>query len=527
MCIVATGRNVRRRDRMKPRDGSSSRTHPCDDTSAGTSDHLPFGEETLDPADWGALRAVGHQMLDDMFDHFATLRERPVWQPMPEEAKQRLRTAVPREPSDPGQVYEEFKRSILAYPTGNAHPRFWGWVMGTGTPIGMLADMLTSGLNAHGAGYDQAAPVVEGQVIEWIAELLGFPAKTSGLLVSGASVGNLIGLAVARNTKAGFDVRREGHQDGTAGRLVAYCSTETHSWAQRAVELMGLGSRSLHRIPVGADFAMDLAALRTAITQDRGQGFRPFCVIGNAGTVNTGAFDDLSALAEICRDEDLWFHVDGAFGAWAAISETSRNQVSGLELADSLGVDLHKWPYLPFEVGCALVREPEKHRETFALAPAYLASACRGILAEPMRFADLGLDLTRSFKALKVWMSLKVHGADAYARLIDQNVRQARYLAGLIKQSPDLECLAPVALNIVCFRFRHDEYDEPALEVLNQEILCRLQESGTAVASGTQIRGRFAIRVAVTNHRSRKDDFDLFVRAVRQQGNQLIGQRPG
>lgn len=512
---------------METRDRDISPRRVPGGTGQPSSDGLPPVEESLDPTNWDSLRDLGHAMLDDMFDHFATLRERPVWQPMPEEAKQRLRTAVPREPSDPAMVYEEFKRSILAYPTGNAHPRFWGWVMGTGTPIGMLADMLTSGLNAHGAGYDQAAPVVEGQVIEWIAELLGFPAKTSGLLVSGASVGNLIGLAVARNTKAGFDVRREGHQDGTDGRLVAYCSTETHSWAQRAVELMGLGSRSLHRIAVGADFAMDHAGLRTAITQDRGQGFRPFCVIGNAGTVNTGAFDDLSALAEICRDEDLWFHVDGAFGAWAAISETSRDQVSGLELADSLGVDLHKWPYLPFEVGCALVRDPEKHRDTFALSPAYLASTRRGILAEPMRFADLGLDLTRSFKALKVWMSLKVHGADAYARLIDQNVRQARYLAGLIEQSSDLECLAPVALNIVCFRYRPASHDESTLDALNQEILCRLQESGTAVASGTQVEGRFAIRVAVTNHRSRKADFDLFVRAVRQQGNQLIGQRPG
>lgn len=481
-----------------------------------------MSEETLDPKDWESLRALGRQMLDDMFDHFATLRDRPVWRPMPEEVKQRLRTPAPRQPTDPREVYEEFKQSILAYPTGNAHPRFWGWVMGTGTPLGMLADMLTSGLNAHGAGYDQAAPVVERQVISWMAELLGLPPQTSGVLVSGASMGNLIGLAVARQAKADFDVRRDGHQESGHARLTVYCSTETHSWAQRAVEVLGLGNRSLRRVPVNEDDTIDLAALEAAIEADRQRGWRPFCIIGNAGTVNTGAFDDLHALADICHTEDLWFHVDGAFGAWAAISSTSRDLVRGLERADSLGVDLHKWPYLPFEVGCALVRDPERHKETFSLSPAYLASPRRGILAEPMQFADLGLDLTRSFRALKVWMSLKVDGADLYGRLIDQNLGQARYLEGLVQRSPDLECLAPARSNIVCFRFRPAGHDDSSLDGLNNEILCELQESGTAVASGTQIRGRFAIRVAVTNHRSRQDDFDLLIAAVRRLGNRLL-----
>jgi glutamate/tyrosine decarboxylase-like PLP-dependent enzyme len=337
-------------------------------------------------------------------------------------------------------------------------------------------------------------------------------------------VGNLIGLAVARHVKAGFDVRRDGLAEA-AHRFVVYCSTETHSWAQRAVELLGLGHRALHRIPVGADFRIDLVALRAAIEDDLSRGLQPICVIGNAGTVNTGAFDDLLALAEICRDQGLWFHVDGAFGAWAAISHASRALVNGLELADSLGVDLHKWLYLPFEAGCALVRDPECHRQAFAVTPAYLTAARRGILAEPMVFADLGLDLSRSFKALKVWMSFKVHGIGTYGRLIDQNIQQARYLAGIIQEASDMECLAPVSLNIVCFRFRPAGYDEQALDALNDEILCRLQESGTAVTSGTRIGGRFAIRVAITNHRSQRGDFDVLVTAVRELGRQLIEQQ--
>lgn len=495
---------------------------PPEQPSEPRSDAVTPAEETLDPGDWNAIRALGHQMLDDMFDHMSTVRHRPVWQAMPEATKQRFRASVPWEPTDARQVYEEFQQAILPYATGNAHPRFWGWVMGSGTALGMLADMLAAGMNAHGAGYDQSAPVVERQVIDWIARLMGLPEHTSGLLVTGASVGNLIGLAVARNAKAGFDVRQQGLQATTRNRFVVYCSTETHSWAQRAVELLGLGNRALRRVSVGDDFQIDLTALRTALEHDRAEGLHPICVIGNAGTVNTGAFDDLLALADVCREQNLWFHVDGAFGAWAAISRTSRPRVQGLELADSVGVDLHKWPYLPFEAGCALVRDPELHRQAFAVTPPYLTAARRGILAEPMIFAELGLDLSRSFKALKVWMSFKTHGVNAYGRLIEQNIQQARYLARIIDRSQDMERLAPVALNIVCFRFRPLGCGEETVDALNNEILCRLQESGTAVVSGTRLAGKLAMRVAITNHRSQRADFDLLVRSVREIGERLI-----
>lgn len=479
-------------------------------------------EESLDPANWPELRALGHRMLDDILDYLGSVRQRPVWQPVPEAVRRRIRQPLPAGPSDAAAVYEEFKETVMPYPTGNIHPRFWGWVMGTGTPLAMLADMLASGMNPHVAGYDQSAAIVEKQAVAWLAELLGFPASASGLVVGGGTMANLIGVAVARHVKAGFDVRTEGLQRG-GPELVLYASTETHGWAQRAAELLGLGNRSLRRLPVDEAFRMSVLALEEALQEDRKAGRRPFCVIGTAGTVNTGATDDLQRLAVLCRDEGLWFHVDGAFGALAALAPDCRDRVAGIEQADSIAFDLHKWMYLPFEAGCALVRDAGAHRATFSMAPSYLAPTGRGILPQPLEFAGLGLDLSRGFRALKVWMSLKVHGTRAFGRLIQQNVEQAAYLKRLVEREAELELLAPVALNVVCFRLHPQGIDdEVVLSRLNEELLLRLQESGIAVISSTVLRGRFALRVAITNHRSRREDFDLLVRTVLALGRDVV-----
>jgi aromatic-L-amino-acid decarboxylase len=302
---------------------------------------------------------------------------------------------------------------------------------------------------------------------------------------------------------------------------LVYASTETHSSVRKAVELLGLGNQALRRIPVAPDYTIDVAALRRAIAVDRAAGHRPICVVGNAGTVNTGATDDLPALAALCRDEGLWLHVDGAFGALAAISPALRPLVPGIEQADSVAFDLHKWMYLPYEVGCTLVRDQAAHRATFAVTPAYLAALDRGIAAGGFPFAERGVQLSRGFRALKVWMSLKAHGVEAFARLIEQNVRQAAHLVDLIAAHPRLELLAPAPLNVVCFRYNAPELDAAALNALNQEILLRIQESGLAVPSHTDLGGRFAIRVAITNHRSRREDFDLLAQAVVATGDAL------
>lgn len=478
-------------------------------------------QETLDPQAWDRMSALGRRMVDDMMDYLRTVRERPVWQPLPEEVKAAFRKPLPKGPEDIEKVYDEFRRDVLPYPTGNIHPRFWGWVMGNGTPFAMLADMLAAGINVNQGGGAQSGNLVEMQVIAWCKEMMGFPAGASGLLVSGGSMANLVGLTVARNAKAGFDIRAEGVQ-GSRGRMTMYASSEVHSSVQKAVELLGLGTKSLRLIPVNEDFEIDVQALLRTIKADRAEGMHPLCVIGCAGTVNTGAFDDLESLARICREENLWFHVDGAFGALAAIAPELRSLVRGMDAADSLAFDMHKWMYLPYEVGCTLVRDGDLHRRAFTLTPEYLAHhATRGIAGSDVWLSDYGVQLSRGFRALKVWMSIKEHGVEKFGRQIQQNVEQARYLESLVRRDSRLELVAPVPANIVCFRYVGTHPDSQGLNDLNQELLLRLHESGVAAPSYTTLGDAYALRVCITNFRSRLEDFDILVREVLRLGAAL------
>jgi len=361
---------------------------------------------------------------------------------------------------------------------------------------------------------------LELQVIDWCKEMLGFPAAASGLLVSGGSVATLTGLAVARNVKAGFDVRRQGL--AAAQRpLVLYASTEAHDSVQKAIELLGLGSEALRLVPVRDDYKIDVQALQAAIAADRAAGRQPFCVVGTAGTTNTGSVDDLSALADIAQREDLWFHVDGAIGAVAALSPALRPLIAGMERADSLSFDLHKWMHMPFEAGCVLIKDAAAHRNVFELVPAYMAPGTRGVAGTSHWFTDYGIQASRGFRALKIWMSIKEHGAAKYGRLMEQNVEQARYLEALVDAHPELERLAPVALNILCLRYRPEGLGEEQLNRLNQELLLRLHEGGVVVPSGTILERRYALRVAIFNHRSQTGDFDLLVKEVVRLGREL------
>jgi aromatic-L-amino-acid/L-tryptophan decarboxylase len=476
-------------------------------------------EETLDPQDWTALRQLAHGMVDDMLDYIQNVAQRPVWTPITEGAKSALNQPLPTEPTPPEQVYADFKAHVLPFNMGNIHPRFWSWVNGSGTAMGMLSDMLASGMNPNNTIGEHAGQYVEKQVIEWLKTMLGYPSVGSGLLVSGGSLANITAIIVARNH---FDsqIRATGNA-AVGGQLVMYCSSETHNCLFKAADVIGIGGENLRKIPVDADYQMDVEALKNAILEDKNNGKVPFCIVGNAGTVNTGAIDPLDALLVLSREQGLWFHIDGAFGALAKLAPDFDDKLKAIESADSVAFDLHKWMYMNYDVGCVLIKDEAIHRAAFAQAASYLAHHERGLASGIEPRANFGLELSRGFRALKVWMSLKEHGIEKYRRMIHQNIQQAAYLGELVENQPLLELLAKQTMNLVCFRFNPKGLSEDELNRLNKEILMRLHEQGIAAPSYCFLNGRYAIRVANVNHRSKKEDFEALVEGVLRIGKGL------
>ncbi|MEO9169785.1 MAG: pyridoxal-dependent decarboxylase [Candidatus Baltobacteraceae bacterium] len=469
----------------------------------------------LDPKDWAAFRNLSHAALDDALDYLERVRDRPVWQEMPDEIVKRLRGPLPQDPTPIGDVYDEFVASIMPYNSGNIHPRFFGWVQGTGTPTGMLADMLASAMNSNVGGRNHGAVHVERAVIAWFLRLFAFPENGSGVLTTGTSSANLIAVLVARTRALGVEARTTG-VDPTQGRLTGYASSATHGCVRRAFEVAGLGSASLRVLPTDSLHRIDPGALARAIAEDRSAGHRPFMIVGNAGTVDVGAIDPLDELAEIARREGVWYHVDGAFGAAAMMSPVLAPRLRGIERADSIAFDFHKWLQVPYDAGCLLVRDGELHRATFASSPSYLTRMSRGLASAQPWFTDFTLDLSRGFRALKVWFTIKEFGARAIGEAIEENVRQARLLGELIDADADLELLAPVQLNIVCFRYRFRGSDEAVTDSFNDELVIRLQESGDAVVSSTTVSGHRALRICIVNQRTRDDDLTYTLDAIKR-----------
>jgi glutamate/tyrosine decarboxylase-like PLP-dependent enzyme len=464
-------------------------------------------DASLDPEDWQRFRALSHRALDDMIDHLATLETRPVWQPAPQAVRERFRVPLPRGERDLAEVLDAFKRDIVPYVTGNTHPLFMGWVHGAGTPVGMLAEMLSAGLNANCGGRDHIGLEVERQIARWSAEAFGWPAEASGVFVTGTSMANLLGLLVARNHALGHGVRASGLRAAPA-QLTAYASQEAHGCIAQSTELAGIGSANLRLIPVDQRGAVRLDLLEAAVRRDRELGHRPFLIVGSAGTVNTGAIDDLAGLADIAAAARIWFHVDGAFGALAALSDALRPMLAGIERADSLAFDFHKWAHVPYDAGFLLVRDPAAHRSTFASPVAYLQRAPRGLAAGEVWPCDLGPDLSRGFRALKTWFTLQTLGADRIGAAIERCCRVAAYLEQRLRAEPLFELAAPVALNVVCWRIRGGGGAiEPA-------IVMDLHEAGVAVPSLTLLAGRPAIRAAIINHRTSEQHIDRFMRAL-------------
>ncbi len=476
-------------------------------------------EETLDPDDWSAARALAHKIVDDAVLHLSSVRDRPVWQEMPEAVRAAYLTPLPEQAARLEDVYREMSENLMPYPMGNIHPRFWGWYMGASNFTGALGDFIAAIDGSNLGGGNTAAAQLDRQVVNWLKAMLDFPTTASGTLTSGGSMANMVGLTVARNTMAGVDVRVEG-VTSLPQPLRYYASDQAHSCHQKAMETLGLGSRALRHIASDAAFRMDIASLEHAIAEDRAVGLRPVCVIATAGTTNTGSIDDMRAIADVCRREGLWFHVDGCIGALIKIAPVNRQMVDGIETADSIALDPHKWLHAPFEAGCALVRDARKHYGAFSLHPEYLEEKPRGVAAGEYLF-DYGFELSRGFKALKIWMSLKEQGVAKFGRLIDQNIAQGAYLTELVAADPMLELMAPTAINIVCFRYRGDGGSEEALKALNTELMLRLQEAGTAVPTDTIVHGRHCLRVAINNHRTRREDLQLLISETVKLGRAL------
>jgi aromatic-L-amino-acid decarboxylase len=483
-----------------------------------------YQERNLDPQDWDSLRTLGHQMVDDTLEYLQQIRERPVWQPISQEVKDFFAQPVPENPEGEERAYQDFKDYVLSNPMGNIHPRFWGWVMGNGIPYANLTEMLAATVNPNLGGGDHVANYVERQVVDWCKEMLGFPPESSGILVSGGSMANFVGLAVARNAMAGYDIRTEGVGAATHSMTV-YASTETHSSNYKAIEQLGLGKRWMRFISVNERNEIDIKVLEDKISEDQAAGYQPICIIGHAGTVNTGAIDDLNALADICQRENIWFHIYGAFGAFTILSKKYGHLVAGMERADSLAFDLHKWMYMPIEVACILIRNFEDHVKAFSVSPDYLSHMPRGLAGGQYAwFGDLGLQLTRGFKALKVWMTIKAYGLDHFRSQIEQDIEHAKYLANLVDNHSNLELLDNVPLNIVCFRYITPGMSDKDLDHLNQEVLLRLHERGLAAPSYTRLHDKFALRVSITNHRSIRRDFEFLVERVVDIAEEVIAE---
>jgi aromatic-L-amino-acid/L-tryptophan decarboxylase len=470
--------------------------------------------ETLDPQNWDDIRAQGHRMLDDMIDYAANIRERPVWTPIPDAVRERFHEKLPHHPSDLSEVYREFTDFIVPYATGNVHPGFMGWVHGGGTAVGMLAEMLAAGLNANLGGRDHIPVEVERQVVEWMGSIFGFPSEASGIFVTGTSMANLMAVLVARTAALGQSVRRRGLGDEGAF-LTAYTSTAAHGCIAKAMDLAGFGSDALRCIEADRSHRIDVAALRARVASDRKAGLKPFLVVGSAGTVDIGAIDDLRALSTLCREEGLWFHVDGAYGALGILSPLLAPRLAGLENADSIALDFHKWGQVPYDAGFLIVRDGQQHRETFAAPAAYLRRETRGLAAGSSWPCDLGPDLSRGFRALKTWFTLKTFGLEKLGAMITRTCTLAKYLEQRILAEPRLELLAPVELNIVCFRYRAADANR-----VNGDIVIAIQESGIAAPSTTLLDGELAIRAAIVNHRTDTCDIDALIAAVLEFGAQ-------
>ncbi|MDE3121667.1 MAG: hypothetical protein KGK00_07825 [Paracoccaceae bacterium] len=464
---------------------------------------------SLDPQDWAIFRTEAHRMLDDIIDHIAHRRDLPLWQPAPPEARAAFDAPVPRAPVPLAEVHRDFLTHVLPYGAGNTHPGFMGWVQGGGTPVGMLAEMLAGGFNANCGGRNHMGIAVERQITRWMRDLYRFPETAGGIFLTGASQANFLAVLIARLRALGAGVRQDGLG---AARLVAYASVEVHGCIPRAMEMAGLGRAALRTIPVDETGRISLPALEKAIAADRAGGALPFLIVGSAGTVNQGAIDPLTDLADIAAAEGMHFHIDGALGAFGYLAPDLAPLFDGIERADSIGCDFHKWAQVPYDAGFLLTRDEAWQFNCFAADNSYLSRAATGLAGGDWWPCDTGPDLSRGLRALKVWYTLKTYGIDALGATISGTCALARSLADRIDAEPRLTRLTPVTLNVVCFRPVNDATGEKSRKIVEA-----LHAAGRVAPSLTRIDGVPAIRACIVNHRTGPEDIAALVDGVLRQ----------
>jgi glutamate/tyrosine decarboxylase-like PLP-dependent enzyme len=468
-----------------------------------------------------AVRQLGYRAADLAAEHRAGLVDRPVFGKVGDAAAS-FDEPLPEKGQPIDAVLADVRERVLPRAFGNSHPRFFAFINATADPVGVVADYLAANMNSNCWGGDHSAIHVERQVLRWLAAILGLPADSEGILTSGGSMANFTALATARRAKAP-GVREDGFS-GTEP-LVVYTSEEAHNCVDKAVDLLGIGWKQLRKLPTDDGYRLRVDLLKQAIAEDRRAGRKPAIVVGSAGTVNTGAIDPLDAIADVCAAEGLWFHVDGAYGAMAAISPAQKPLFRGLERADSVAADPHKWLYVPYEAGATLVREPGRMGEAFERRAPYLVHDPESPVRGPVSFNERGPELSRGFKALKVWMGLKHHGVAGYAAAVDHDVRMARELAEAVSAHGDFELLAPPTLSIVGFRYRPkaQALAEAELDRVNLRIVNRLVGSGAFFLAPTRLKGRTAMRVAIVNFRTREADVRALVDEAAREGRELLG----
>lgn len=476
------------------------------------------------------FRGAGHELVDRIADLFGSMRARPVTLG---ESAASVRAmlpggSLPNAGTDGRALLQEAARLLIGHSLFNGHPRFFGYITASPAPLGVLADLLAAAVNPNCGAWELSpiANAIEEQAVRWIAELVGFPRGAGGLLVSGGNAANFVCFLAARRAHAGEAIRAGGLA-AVPGRLLVYVSTETHTWIHKAADLFGHGTDAIRWIPVDGQQRLDPAALRRAISQDRADGGRPFLVVGAAGSVGTGAIDPLREIAAVCRENGLWFHVDGAYGAPAAAVPDAPEDLRALSLADSVAIDPHKWLYAPLEAGCVLVRNPATLPDAFAYTPTYYAFD-EGGDDPPANYYALGFQNSRGFRALKVWIALRQAGRDGYVRMIGDDCRLARALADRIAAHPELELLT-CSLSIVTFRYAPlplrtgRPADDAALDRINEDLLRQLKAGGEAFLSNARVRDRYALRACIVNFRTTLADIEAVPEIVARLGRAVAG----